>query len=424
MNNQTLNSPRKVTIIGAGIVGLAAAIELQRVGFNVTILDKEGTAAGASKGNAGHFATEQVFPLADPALLPKLPGMLMDPIGPFRIQPQYLLKALPWFFRFLHNMLPSRRTKNGQAIKLLNQNAIAAMKSLTAFCDCEDLLTLNGSLLVFESTPLALVEKEYRAYADADVDVKLLNGDEVRALEPSLSSSITNGLYFTHVGHTADPYRLCKALEAKFKELGGKLITEELVQIHAVKTSSSIQLDMHSGRSEQSDAVVIASGAWSKPFVKQLGHSVPLETERGYHLMMPQKSNLSRPVASYNRKFIITPMLAGTRLAGTVEFGGLKAPLVAARADSLFPHGKALLPDLFADAVASDGERWMGFRPSMPDSLPVLGRSNKQANVYFSFGHQHLGLTWAAVTAKLLAEEILGEQASIELSPYRIDRFD
>ncbi|MGS0695842.1 NAD(P)/FAD-dependent oxidoreductase [Shewanella sp. 0m-4] len=414
----------KLTIVGAGIVGLSAAIELQREGFNVTVIDKEGAGAGASKGNAGHFATEQVFPLADPAMLPKLPGMLLDPLGPFRIQPQYFFKALPWFMRFLHNMLPSRRAKNSRAIKALNQDSIAAMKSLAAFCGCEDLLVLNGSLLVFEGTAIEVVQKEFRAYADAGVEVQLLNGEQVRALEPSLSNNITHGLYFTHVGHTGDPYRLCQAFETKFKALGGQLITEEVVKINTARTSSSIQLELGSGNSEQTDRLVIASGAWSKPFAKQLGYSVPLETERGYHLMMPQKSSLSRPVASYNRKFIITPMIDGTRLAGTVEFGGLKAPLVNARADCLFPHGKALLPELFADASVSDGERWMGFRPSMPDSLPVLGRSQKQANVFFSFGHQHLGLTWSALTAKLLTQEVLGLQANIDLSPYRIDRFN
>ncbi len=413
-----------ITIVGAGIVGLAAAIELQRKGFDVTIIDKEGAGAGASKGNAGHFATEQVFPLADPSILPKLPGMLLDPLGPFRIQPKYFVKALPWFMRFLINMLPGRRTQNTRAIKALNRSSIAAMKELVSFCDCEALLTLNGSLLVFENTPLDEVNKELTAYTNAGVEVQLLDGTQVRKLEPSLSKTITHALYFTHVGHTSDPYGLCKALELKFISLGGKLVTEELVKVAVAKTSSSIQLEMVTGTSKQINKLVIAAGAWSKPFAKQLGYRVPLESERGYHLMMPQLSKLSRPVASYNRKFIITPMAEGTRLAGTVEFGGLKAPLVPARADCLFAHGKALLPTLFESATVTDGERWMGFRPSLPDSLPVIGRSHKQSNVFFSFGHQHLGLTWSALTAKLLAQEVAGEQSNIDLQPYRIDRFD
>ncbi|MCL1132054.1 FAD-binding oxidoreductase [Shewanella sairae] len=414
----------EITIIGAGIVGLASAIELQREGFSVTLIDKEGAGAGASKGNAGHFATEQVFPLADVSMLPKLPGMLMDPLGPFRIQPQYFFKALPWFMRFLFNMLPSRRAKNSRAIKTLNQGSIAAMQSLVKFCDCEDLLVMNGSLLVFEGTSIDEVQKEFLAYRDAGVEVQLFNGDQVRALEPSLTNNITHGLYFSQVGHTVDPYRLCQAFEKKFKALGGTLVTEEVLKVNTASTTSCIQLDMLSGNCVNTERLVIASGAWSKPLAKQLGYSVPLETERGYHLMMPQKSHLSRPVASYNRKFIITPMLDGTRLAGTVEFGGLKAPLIEARANCLFPHGKALLPGLFADATVEDGVRWMGFRPSMPDSLPVLGRSQKQSNVFFSFGHQHLGLTWSAITAKLLAQEVKGVRTDLDLSPYRIERFE
>uniref|UniRef100_UPI003D0BE71C FAD-dependent oxidoreductase n=1 Tax=Shewanella sp. TaxID=50422 RepID=UPI003D0BE71C len=154
--------PAEVTIIGAGIVGLANAIALQQSGFSVRIIDKQGVAAGASFGNAGHFATEQVFPLADPAMLPKLPGMLLDPLGPFRIQPRYFLKALPWFMRFLVNMLPARRAHNSMAIKALNQKSIDAWQQLVSDCDCQELLILAGSLLVFEQTPLSEIERVYK----------------------------------------------------------------------------------------------------------------------------------------------------------------------------------------------------------------------------------------------------------------------
>lgn len=166
----------KVTVIGAGIVGLATGVELQRAGLQVEIIDKEGVGAGASQGNAGHFATEQVFPLADPRLLPKLPGMLLDPLGPFRIRPAYFFKALPWFCRFLINMLPNKRLHNGQGIKRLNQASITAMEELASFCNCEELLLLNGSLLVFEGTAIDEVEKEFTHYRDAGVEVKLLTG--------------------------------------------------------------------------------------------------------------------------------------------------------------------------------------------------------------------------------------------------------
>jgi D-hydroxyproline dehydrogenase len=409
----------KFTLVGAGIVGLAAGLALQQAGYRVTILDREGVAAGASWGNAGYFAIEQVFPLADPALLPKLPGMLLDPQGPFRIRPQYLLRALPWFCRFLLNMLPSRRAHNGAALRVLNERSMAAATELVRFCDCEELLVVKGGLLVFEGDALSVAEREFRAYQDAGVAVRLLDGEQVRTLEPALSTGIRHGLYFTDAGHTPDPYRLCHALADKFIECGGEL---QIGTLKAIETSSGLRLQLADGRSLSSDKLLISTGAWSKPLVGQLGHRVPLETERGYHLMMPQHSGLQRPVASFERKFIITPMAAGTRLAGTVEFGGLEAAMSPERADCLLPHAKALLPGIFADAKASQGQRWMGFRPSLPDSLPVLGKTAAR-DVYVSFGHQHLGLTWAAITARLLGQMVEGVPTEVDMAPYRIDRF-
>ncbi|QYK11550.1 FAD-binding oxidoreductase [Shewanella rhizosphaerae] len=416
-----------VTVIGAGVIGLANAIALQKAGFSVRVIDKQGVAAGASFGNAGHFATEQVFPLADPAMLLKLPGMLLDPLGPFRIQPRYFLKALPWFMRFLVNMLPARRAHNSAAIKALNQKSIQAWQQLVSDCGCSELLKLQGSLLVFEQTPFIEVERVYKSYRDAGVVVKLISGEEVRALEPDLSPNINHGLWFTQVGHTPDPAELCHRLATQFEKLGGKLVIGEVIQLAAEckgdNNEKGVNVSVASGVTYQSDKLLLSAGAWSKPLAQQLGFKVPLETERGYHLMMPQQSRLQRPVASFERKFIITPMSRGTCLAGTVEFGGLKAPLVEARADCLLPHAKALLPDVLASAKTSQGERWMGFRPSLPDSLPVLGASPKSDKIFFAFGHQHLGLTWAAFSAQLMAKTIKREEALVDMTPYRIDRF-
>ncbi|MXR69151.1 FAD-dependent oxidoreductase [Shewanella sp. JBTF-M18] len=425
-----------ITVIGAGIIGLANAIALQKAGFRVRVIDKQGVAAGASFGNAGHFATEQVFPLADPAMLPKLPGMLLDPLGPFRIQPRYFLKALPWFMRFLVNMLPARRAHNSAAIKALNQKSISAWQQLVSDCACPELLKLEGSLLVFEQTPSIEVERVYQSYRAAGVAVKLLSGDEVRGLEPDLSPNIKHGLWFTDVGHTQDPTELCQRLATQFSKQGGELVIGEVTGLRYVDKAieggkyekdeqgeQAVSVCVADGANYQSDKLLLSAGAWSKPLARQLGFKVPLETERGYHLMMPQQSRLQRPVASFERKFIITPMSRGTCLAGTVEFGGLKAPLVEARADCLLPHAKALLPGVLAGAKTSQGERWMGFRPSLPDSLPVLGASPKSDKIFFAFGHQHLGLTWAAFGAELMAKTIKGEKPLVDMSPYRIDRF-
>lgn len=416
--NNSVDDLGEMTVIGAGIVGLASALYLQRAGFKVSLFDKEAIAAGASQGNAGHFATEQVFPLANPSLLHQLPWMLINPLGPFRIRPTYFHRALPWFMRFLFNMLPERRAHNSQAIKALNEQSIKEMKDLLAFCDCEELLRLNGSLLVFEGNSPLEVEREWRMYRNAGVNVELLTGQQVRELEPSLSEKISHALFFTQVGHTPDPYLICVAIAAKFKALGGVFKVAQVDAIIGGGERVSVLID---GKVKvSSNKLLLTAGAWSKPLAKQLGHNVPLEAERGYHLMMPQDAKLSRPVASYNRKLIITPMANGTRLAGTVEFGGLDAPMSPARADCLLPHAKALIPNVFENVP--DGARWMGFRPSLPDSLPVIGRT-KVDNIYVSFGHQHLGLTWSAISAKLITETILEKKTSLDMVPYSIERF-
>ncbi|MCW3170983.1 NAD(P)/FAD-dependent oxidoreductase [Shewanella subflava] len=409
-----------MTVIGAGIVGLASALYLQRAGFKVSLFDKEAIAAGASQGNAGHFATEQVFPLANPSLLYQLPSMLLDPLGPFRIRPTYFYRAVPWFMKFLFNMLPERRAHNSRAIKALNEQSIKEMQDILTFCDCEELLRLNGSLLVFEGNSLEEVKREWQMYSNEGVDVELLTGQQVRELEPSLTDNITHALFFTQVGHTPDPYQICLAIADKFKALGGVIKVAQVDTINGGDEGVSVLLD---GKVKiSSNKLLLTAGAWSKPLAKQLGHNVPLEAERGYHLMMPQDAKLSRPVASYNRKLIITPMAKGTRLAGTVEFGGVDAPMSPARADCLLPHAKALLPNIFEHANVQDGARWMGCRPSFPDSLPVIGKT-KVNNIYVSFGHQHLGLTWSAISAKLITETILDKKTTLDMQPYSIDRF-
>jgi len=413
-------SQQQIHIIGAGIVGVCCALYLQRAGYKVILLDKKGIGQECSKGNAGHFATEQIFPLADKSLLPQVPKMLLDPAGPFRIRFSYLPKALPWFMRFILNMRKHKYQAHIQALKQLNKDAIQAYEPLLKDAGLEHMLLKQGSLLTFEHTPQVEIEKQYQAFKQQGIGVKKLDQQELRQLEPALSDKIQSALLFTDVGHTIDPEDLTQKLAEFFLQQGGQF---QQLDITAIKHQQhKIKLLSPQGNVEV-DKILVAAGAWSKRLLTPLGYKVPLDTERGYHLMLDKQQMLNRPVASAERKFIMTPMQSGLRLAGTVEFAGLHADMDKRRADILLPQAQKMLPGL-ADTNTEDTQAWMGMRPSLPDSLPVLGKAPNHPGLYFAFGHQHLGLTQAGITGKLLAQEISGQKTDIKLNPFSIQRFN
>lgn len=421
-------------VIGAGIVGVCCAINLQKAGYQVTLIDRKGVAQGCSKGNAGHFATEQVFPLAQSGLLTQLPGMLFKSDGPVSIHLPYLPKALPWFARFLLNMLPRRYRHNTQALKSLNAQAIPAFERLLCDARLEHFLVKNGSLLTFENTKRAEIEKLLQDFRQQGVAVKLLLKDQAKSLEPGLSDKVSSALYFIDVAHTQDPEQLCTSLFSYFTALGGKFVKATIHALRNINNTAktgvfekqqSFQHQVEVRTSDgylQFDQAIVAAGAWSKRLLSPLGYKVPLDTERGYHMMLDDYPQMSRPVASFERKMIMTPMNAGLRLAGTVEFAGLEANSNMKRAEILGIHGCELLQDLKINERA-DKKCWMGMRPSLPDSLPVIGQAPQHQNIFLAFGHQHLGLTQAAITGELVAQLLKGENTSIDISPFCISRF-
>lgn len=415
-----IDDKKTIAVVGAGIVGICCALYLQRAGYKVTLLDKEKPAQGASKGNAGHFAVEQIFPLADINLLPKLPNMLIDPLGPFKISLRYLLKAIPWFIQFALNMEKSKFENHKEAIKALNREALSAYDPILKDANAEHLVKVTGSLLVSETANCNEFKNAYMNFKSNGIDVELIDKKQLATIEPNLTNNIQAAMLFKDAGHTLDPEQLCLTLFQQFLNRGGEF---KQTPIHKVMhyadkvTLSSKQTTYHFNQ------VVIACGAWSKPLVTQLGYKVPLDTERGYHLMHPRGDILSIPVASFERKFIMTPMQSGLRVAGTVEFAGLKAPKNSTRARSLLPHAEQLLPSLTkhqADLLPD----WMGFRPSLPDSLPVIGMAPNHKNVFFAFGHHHLGMTQGAITGKLIAELVSNGSTSLSVKPYCISRFN
>jgi D-amino-acid dehydrogenase len=420
----TNNVSHDIAVVGAGIIGVACALRLARQGLRVVVIDQQPPGHGASFGNAGHLATEQVFPIADASILKRLPAMLMDPMGPLRLDWQYLPRALPWFTRLLLNLRPAPFQNTVAGLRALNESSLDAWQRLLADIQRPDLLKVDGSLLVFErhESRQAIQALQARLHQQ-QVPVDYWQSGAIRETAPQLSEQIQGGLFFPRTGHFIDPYRVvCELVEAA--KASGVSFVQQQVQGGYVQEHGVSLITGSAGLT--ASRVLIACGAHSAKLTAALtGKKVPLDTERGYHLMLPQEHDrLPFPVTSLERKFIMTPMAKGLRLAGTVEFAGLEKPPSMERAWQLHRLSQGLFrKDLSAEAATP----WMGFRPSLPDSLPVIDRVCG-GKVLLAFGHQHLGLTQAAVTAEMvvrMARPATTHQA-IDLTAderFRLDRF-
>ena len=414
------NTPQDadIIVIGAGIIGVACALALSRQGRKVMVVDKAAPGMGASFGNAGHLATEQVFPIADTSILKRLPAMLMDPMGPLRLDWRYLPRALPWFARLLLNLRPAPYQRSVAALRTLNESSLGAWRRLLGSMARHDLFRQDGSLLVFErpESQAAIVTLLQRLRGQ-HVTVETWDRDTVRAAAPQLADAIQGGLFFPDTGHFIDPHQVVEALVQAAREHGVKFARHAILGGQLQHGGITLQAPTATLRAGK---VLIACGAHSAKLTHALtGQQVPLDTERGYHLMLPHEHDrLPFAVTSLERRFIMTPMQQGLRLAGTVEFAGLTRAPNMERAWQLH----RLSQGLFKRDLSTEGATpWMGFRPSLPDSLPVIDQV-ADGRVLLAFGHQHLGLTQAAVTAEWVAQLAAGGMLQ-DMTPYRLARF-
>lgn len=407
-----------IVVVGAGIIGVACALQLARQGRRVVVVDAQAPGMGASYGNAGHLATEQVFPIADLSILKRLPAMLLDPMGPLRLDWAYLPRVLPWFIRLLLNLrrAPYQRTVAG--LRALNEGSLGAWQRLLQSIGQAQLLREDGSLLVYErAESRAALDAVQRRMTQQGVAVDFWSGDAVRKAAPQLSDALQGGLFFPATGHFLDPYTVVGELVNAARAEGVKFLQQRVLDARLEGSGVSLMTDQGVLTAQH---VLLACGAHSAKLTAALtGKQVPLDTERGYHLMLPHEQHcLPFAVTSLERKFIMTPMTGGLRLAGTVEFAGLDRPANMQRAWQLHRLSKGLFRHELSDSEATP---WMGFRPSLPDSLPIIDRVC-EGKVLLAFGHQHLGLTQAAVTAERVGQLAAGERVP-ELQPYRLDRF-
>lgn len=410
---------RHFAVIGAGIVGVCSALSLQREGFRVTLIDRNGPGEGASFGNGAIFGEEAVVPVATPGVLWRVPGMLADPLGPLAIRWSYLPRLTPWLLRFMAASGTRRVEDISIALGALMEGALAAYTPLLAQADATDMIRRTGWVSVYES------EAGFRRYRPMlelqrrrGVSLEVLEPEALRQLEPSLAPIFARAVLYPEVGYSVNTLRMVQVLAGAFQKNGGTL-HRATVRGFDIGPQGPRSVQTESGP-VPCDAVVVAAGAWSKPLAAQLGVSVPLETERGYHVQFPEPVIAPRlPVFSTERAFVATPLEIGLRCAGTVELGGLEAPPNWARAEILARHARRWFPGLRTEGAT----RWMGFRPSMPDSLPIIGRSPRFSNVILAFGHGHCGMILGARSGALVAALAADRDPGLDMIPYRADRF-
>ena len=408
-----------VAIVGAGIGGVCCGLYLLREGHSVVLIDRVAPGEGASFGNGSIITEEAVVPVQTPGIIGKVPGMLFDPLGPLSIRWRHRPKLAPWLLHFARASSRERVEEVSIALGSLLEGALDAYGPLLQMAGIQDMVKRSGWLSVYETQAgFRAFEPMLELQRRRGVAFQVLPAEEIRQLEPNLAPIFERGVYYPDVSHTVNNFRFVQELARAFAGLGGQIQRQTVIgfdqdagRVKAVATEA--------GRIGCS-AIVIAAGAWSKTLTTKLGSRPPLDTERGYHLTLPDPGvNPRIPIYSTERGFVCTPLEDGLRIAGTVELGGLEAAANWKRADVLYTNASRWFPGL----DRRNGTRWMGFRPSMPDTLPVISRAPNHENAYFAFGHGHCGLSLAARTGELIAGLIAGRDPGLDLSPYRVDRF-
>ena len=415
--------PRRIGVIGGGAVGVSAASWLLRDGHDVVLIEPTGFGEGASFGNAGCLNSSSIVPMSMPGTFRKVPGYLIDPLGPLVIRWRYLPQVTPWLARFVMASKPERVRHQARALRALLEDAPGMYAPLVKNAGAQALLRQNGHLIVYRTKQdFDKDQFAWRLRRDNDIEFSVLNKEELRQLEPNLSRDYTVAVFFPNNAYTVSPYRLISALGESFVHDGGTLLKAKAIGfafegdvLRGIRTEDGVVAV---------DGAVVAAGAQSKHFATELGDKVMLDTERGYHIVIKTPEvTTSRSIMDVGGKFVATPMEEGLRLAGTVELAGLEALPDWRRSRILLTLGRRLLPGLLEIYPDDRLSLWMGFRPSMPDSLPVIGPSRRSNDVIYAFGHGHIGLASAARTGRVVADLLSGRQSHIDISPFSAKRF-
>lgn len=408
-----------VVVIGAGVVGLSTALALQARGLSVTVIDRTGPAAGASAGNAGAFAFTDILPLASPGILRKAPRWLLDPLGPLSIPPAYALRIAPWMLRFWRACSPRAVAASTAAQTALMDLSKAELEPFLAATGTAHMLAKRGNLQVYEGdAEFRASLPGWQARTDHGIEFQHMTPAEMASVQPGLSPRFTHGTFTPGWYSIADPKLYTLALAERFRANGGEILRGEVVGLRP--DDAGVSIAIAAGEPLRADRVVLAAGAFSHRIARTLGEKIPLETERGYNTTLPPDAfDLRMQVTFGGHGFVISRLSTGIRVGGAVELGGLQLAPNYKRSETMLRKAKAFLPDL----KTGSGVQWMGFRPSLPDSLPAIGRARATPRVVYAFGHGHLGLTQSAGTARLVADLLTDRAPAIDITPFSPQRF-
>ena len=407
----------KIGIVGAGIQGISNALFLQKKGFSVTIFDRdEPGSPAASYGNAGHFSPYASVPINRPDVLTDVPAMLLSSTGPLALKWNYVPKMMPWFLQFIRNCTTKRMMHTAKNMHQILDLALPAYDELFDEVELGGLVEKKGILYIWNDQSLKSRELEIKVRNELGVDQQVITSKEIHDLEPNIKPIYHGGVYYQYGRHARNPKKILLKLYDLFLKKGGKFLKMNIKDINFNDEKPVIKSET---QSFLFDKIVIACGSFSKKLTDNLDEKIPLDTERGYHVHFKNCDHLlSRPVIFQNRGFGITPMEQGLRVVGTVEFGGLDNPLSKSRVKNLINNAKYMMGDL-----PEHEDEWLGFRPTLPDYLPVIGPSKKYKNVFYCFGHHHLGWTLGPISGKIISGMIAEENTNLDLKPYSSLRF-
>lgn len=409
---------KSVIVVGAGVVGMGCAAYLQRAGHRVTVIDRVAPGRSTSFGNGGGIASTFVLPLAMPGLMKKYVKYYLDPEGPVSLRWSHMPAMLPFLWKFWRNCRPERVKYCTEALAAFMPPAYDAWKPLFEEAGLMPLVRADGGLWLYkDSAALDHDAPFWQGRKDSGLNFERLGEDELRQMEPAVAKDWKAAVLEPDWHFVRDPYKVVAGVAEVVRQKGGTILEEEVLDFE--RADGTVRGVITNKGRHDCDAVLIACGAWSHKLARNLGSRVPLESQRGYHVTLPQAGLETRHLIIVgSAKIAITTMEMGVRIVGASAFPGVDAPADWRQAEMVLSWGRRVLPGLKTEGMT----QWFGERPLTPDSLPVLGRSPHFANTFYAFGHSHMGLTTGAITGKLMAEVISDRSTSIDLTPFRIDR--